>query len=760
MLARTYHAYSFDGHGFPGTSLQGLWAGAPPEEWTEVLTRRFALDPEGGAEVVSVEHAEYSMAWMLTVRASPGDHAKIRAGLTREGLIPSRANLEVRWVEFGEGEFAPAFARSASIPSDATLVQAWRGGRGKVLGAFGSIVLWDTPGKQDFTIRDQRLSLEFTPTSRRDGWVDLSLLLLGEGEGLLPMSFATRLSLRSGHPAVAVAERAGAGGGIRVLFVTVTRTDFDEKPVVEPDAPEGNGDDTLILRRHDLSSVPAFLSEPAEDPFGSSQAPVEKRKREDPFRNSFRPEEPPSIPSPFATNLQEMFEARLPLELSKNAWVEGLGTKEHPALLLRATKSQHRWLQIALARSNTIPTRIRVELTGMTFDDREIQRLEKERGGALTMEDWTEIRKEGWGRAFSVWQSNLLSGHNTRYEKEDGTFLRFTPSLNYDGSIGVSLLVNWPLPRELGDGTRNALDVRTTLVTPDGAPLVLAEWMDAVRGERHVLILTPTVVDEHGDPLRPVLEAPDNGLETRFYQTGRQHSFIDRMYGEETFTRRDELFDFRSFTSFSILDDLGGAFVEDHAGLEFPEGSSVQYHYALAMLVMRSTEENHRKLAEWLSPTSPWHVLRLEAQLRVLAFDDRLIDRVERARDAPLDGPALLGLWKAGEGETVAFLRGTGHMGVEATLRAEIIPKPPVSEDWEPLASLQELQYTMMSSIDRPVYYNTRIFHEWTGSEYGQFLTGPQYAPHREGKPVILGHILNPETRKRLFLVLTGNAFP
>jgi hypothetical protein len=90
-----------------------------------------------------------------------------------------------------------------------------------------------------------------------------------------------------------------------------------------------------------------------------------------------------------------------------------------------------------------------------------------------------------------------------------------------------------------------------------------------------------------------------------------------------------------------------------HLGIEFPEGSWMNFQRAGNVLTMHNTLTQHAWLKIGLIK---FHLLpsQIQINLRMVSFKQDMIDKLERQHPAGIPDALIVALWQKGEGETIA----------------------------------------------------------------------------------------------------------
>ncbi|MCC5847179.1 MAG: hypothetical protein JJU29_03715 [Verrucomicrobia bacterium] len=94
-------------------------------------------------------------------------------------------------------------------------------------------------------------------------------------------------------------------------------------------------------------------------------------------------------------------------------------------------------------------------------------------------------------------------------------------------------------------------------------------------------------------------------------------------------------------------------YVTHHLGVEFPEGSWLRYQRAGHVLHMHNTEDNHAFMKFGLI-SHRLLAYQVALTLRMVRFDDAVIEALERNHPAGIPDRLLVDLWREGEGEVLS----------------------------------------------------------------------------------------------------------
>ncbi len=109
-------------------------------------------------------------------------------------------------------------------------------------------------------------------------------------------------------------------------------------------------------------------------------------------------------------------------------------------------------------------------------------------------------------------------------------------------------------------------------------------------------------------------------------------------------------------------------YITRHLGVEFPEGSWLRYQRAGHVLHMHNTEDNHAflKFGLFAHRFLPYQI---DLSLRMVRFDEDLIQTLERQHPAGIPDRDLIELWREGEGELLSSQSLKTFNGVNAIIQ-------------------------------------------------------------------------------------------
>ncbi len=169
----------------------------------------------------------------------------------------------------------------------------------------------------------------------------------------------------------------------------------------------------------------------------------------------------------------------------------------------------------------------------------------------------------------------------------------------------------------------------------------------------------------------------------------------------------------------------------EQLGVEWPEGSSIQFHPASHMLVVKNTEENLSLLKELLAIGRQIRLM-VEVQVDFIEFKMEVVDQL--ARSGNLSAASLLALWREGGAKLICTPRVVTKSSQEAILKGVTEYIYPTEYKVATPSSTNEPRPAITSAVVEPAGFEMR--------EVGVIL---QCVPEIDSDGNMIDIMLNPQ---------------